>query len=51
MEFIKKLFKDEEKIIGLCAFKKEESKRTYIPEFNPSKYIYNTNYPKNFFMM
>lgn len=51
MEFIKNLFKDDDKIIGLCALKKEEKRRIYIPEFNPGRSIYNTNYPRNFFLL
>ncbi|MBQ8168047.1 hypothetical protein IJZ97_01360 [bacterium] len=51
MEFIKKLFKDDDKIIGLCGFKKEEELRVYIPKLDPSKMIYSTNYNKNFFLL
>ena len=43
MEFLKNLFKDEERIIGLCGFKKEEEVRIYIPKLDPSRMIYNTN--------
>lgn len=51
MDFIKKLFKDEEKIIGLCGFKKEEELSVFIPKFTANKQIYNTNYNKNFFLL
>lgn len=53
MEFLKKLFKDEDKIIGLCAFKEEDEEKlsVYVPKFNPSKTIYTTNYQKNFFLL
>lgn len=53
MDFIKNLFKDEDKIIGLCGFKNGEDKnlRVFIPKFNPSKPIYNFNYQKNFFLL
>ena len=53
MDFIKNLFKDDEKIIGLCGFKnaKDSELSVYIPKFNPSKPIYNFNYEKNFFLM
>ncbi len=53
MEFIKKLFCDEDRVIGLCGFKKndEQNLRVFVPKFNPSKSIYNFNYQKNFFLM
>ncbi len=53
MELFKKLFKDEDKIIGLCGFKKENEEQlsVFVPKFNPSKPIYNVNYQKNFFLM
>lgn len=53
MEFLKKLFKDEDKIIGLCAFKQEDEEplRVFVPKFYPSKAIYSANYQKNFFLL
>lgn len=53
MELLKKLFKDEDRVIGLCSFKKEEDVqlKAFVPKFNPSKPIYNFNYQKNFFLM
>ncbi len=51
MEFLKNLFKDEDRVIGLCGFKKEEEVRVYIPRFDPSKNIYNLNCEKNFFLL
>ena len=51
MEFIKKFFNDDKKIIGLCGFKNEEELDVYIPKFDPSKQIYTTNYQKNFFLL
>lgn len=53
MELLKKLFKDEDRVIGLCSFRKEEieRQRVFVPTFNPSKSIYNVNYKKNFFLM
>ncbi len=53
MEFFKSLFKDDDRIIGLSGFKKEEESQlgVFIPKFNPAKPIYNVNYQKNFFLM
>lgn len=53
MKFLKKFFEEENRIIGLCGFKKEEEYelKAYIPAFNPTKTIYNTNYQKNFFLL
>ncbi len=53
MELLKKLFKDEDRIIGLCGFKKAEQEqlRVFIPKFDATKSIYNVNYQKNFFLM
>ncbi len=51
MEFLKNLFKDDDRIIGLSGFKKEEVLSVFIPKFNPAKPIYNPNYQKNFFLL
>ncbi len=53
MEFIKNLFKDDDRVIGLSGFKKEEEEKlsVFIPKFNPAKPIYSVNYQKNFFLM
>lgn len=52
MELLKKLFKDDEKIIGLCAFKKKEQKKySFTPQFSATKLVYNTNYDKNLFVL
>ena len=53
MDFIKNLFKSEEKLIGLCGFKDENSENlsVYIPKFEPSKPLYTVNYEKNFFLL
>ena len=53
MELLKKLFKDEDRAIGLCSFRKQEEEpvRVFIPEFNPSKTIYGANYGNNFFLL
>ncbi len=52
MEFFKNLFKDDDRIIGLSGFKKEDDEKLgiFIPKFNPAKPIYNLNYRKNFFL-
>lgn len=52
MELLKKLFKDEEKVIGLCAFQKQEEKTyDFKSNFSVQKTIYRTNYDKNFFLL
>lgn len=52
MEFFKKLFKDDEKIVGLSAFNKKETKtEVFVPKFTANKLIYSTNYEKNFFLL
>lgn len=52
MEFLKKLFNDdEEKIIGLCGFKKKAPKiYSFTPTFNATKLIYGTNTKNNFLL-
>ncbi len=53
MDFIKKLFKDEDRIIGLSGFKNGELEdlTVFIPKFNPAKPIYNYKNQKNFFLL
>ncbi len=53
MELLKKLFKDDEKVIGLCAFKKQPQKvYSYEPKFNAAiKLCYCTNTKNNFFLL
>ena len=52
MEFLKNLFKDDEKIVGLCGFKKKETTKIYsfAPQFNATKLIYSTNTKNNFLL-
>ena len=51
MEFLKSLFKDDEKAIGLCSFQKKEQKvYTFTPEFGAVKLIYSTNTKNNFLL-
>ncbi len=54
MEFLKNLFKNEERVVGLCAFNKKNSRvsyYSYTPQFNAPKLIYNTNTKNNFFLL
>lgn len=51
MEFIKNLFKDEDKAVGLCSFKKKEQKiYTFTPKFSTVELIYSTNTKNNFLL-
>lgn len=51
MEFLKKLFKEEEKIIGLCGFRKKEQKTFYFtPQFSAINLVYSTNTKNNFLL-
>ena len=45
MEFLKNLFKDDEKVIGLCALKKREKRVfSFTPAFSETNLIYKTIY-------
>lgn len=53
MELLKKLFKDDEKVIGLCAFKKQEQTQkiySFEKNFNVKKLCYCTNTKNNFLL-
>lgn len=51
MEFIKKLFKEDDKVIGLCSFRKKTPKiHTYTTEFSSVKLFYATNTKNNFLL-
>ncbi len=52
MKFLKKLFNDDDKIIGLCGFKKKETTKSfsYTPQFSATKLIYSTNTKNNFLL-
>lgn len=51
MEFLKKLFKDDDKVIGLCSFKKKTPKiYSFTPQFNTTKLFYSTNTKNNFLL-
>ena len=51
MNFFKKLFKDDDRIIGLSGFKNFEEVRIFIPKQEPSTPVFNVNYKKNIFLM
>lgn len=51
MEFIKSLFKDDEKVIGLCSFKKKTTKvYSFTPNTNTVDLFYSTNIKNNFLL-
>ena len=51
MEFLKKLFKDDDKVIGLCSFRKKTPKiYSFTTDFSAAKLIYNTNTKNNFLL-
>ncbi len=53
MELLKKFFKDDEKIVGLCAFRKKSETKTYSFEhnFKATRLVYCTNTKNNFFLL
>lgn len=53
MKFLKNLFKEEERAIGLSSFNKKNSRVLYFytPQSNAPKLIYNTNTKNNFFLL
>ena len=51
MEFIKNLFKDDEKVIGLCSFRKKSTKiYSFCPNKNTVELFYSTNIKNNFLL-
>jgi len=51
MEFIKFFFKDDEKVVGLCSFRKKNAKSyTFAPTFNTVNLVYGTNTKNNFLL-
>ena len=51
MGFIKKLFNDDDKVVGLCSLKKKEQKiYSFQPKFNKTKLASKYNYSKNIFL-
>jgi hypothetical protein len=52
MEFLKKLLKeDDEKMVGLCGFKKKTQRtKTIIPDFSAKNLVFYTNTKNNFLL-
>ncbi len=51
MDFIKNLFKDDEKIVGLCGFKKKAPKiYSFTPDFTRRDIVFGTNTKNNFLL-
>lgn len=51
MEFIKKFFNDDSKIVGLCSLKKKEQKiYSFTPKYSNTRLACSTNYSKNIFL-
>ena len=56
MEFLKNFFSDDNQAVGLCAFKTKKEK-TYPfhfepkPSFKATRFVYETNTAKNFFLL
>ena len=53
MDLLKKLFRDDDKIVGLCAFRKKTEEKIYSfePQFKATRLIYTTNTKNNFFLL
>ena len=52
MELLRKLFKDDDKVVGLCAFKKEEKRMNYNHfTFSGQKLAFYTNTKNNIFLL
>ena len=53
MEFLKKLLKeDDEKMVGLCGFKKKTQRtKTIIPDFSAKNLVFYTNTKNNFLLL
>ncbi len=51
MEFLKNLFKDDDKVIGLCSFNKKTQKvYTFAPQIKNTNLFYSTNTKNNFLL-
>ena len=51
MELLKKLLKDGDKVVGLCAFRKEEKRRNFSNfTFSGQKLVFYTNTRNNFLL-
>jgi hypothetical protein len=55
MEFFKNFYKDDDKIIGLCAFKKQRYRSdlgfSFEPKFGATKLLYEPKFKPNMFMV
>ena len=56
MEFLKNFFSDDNQVVGLCAFKNKKEKIYSFhfepkPSFNATRFVYETNTAKNFFLL
>ena len=54
MEFFKNFYKDDDKIVGLCAFKKKRPFNIgyeFEPKFGASKFSFEPKLKTNFFMV
>ncbi|MDR1168940.1 MAG: hypothetical protein LBK53_08665 [Heliobacteriaceae bacterium] len=45
----KKLFKDDDKVVGLSSLKRQELPKYYPSKFSPQKVTFGANYHKNMF--
>ncbi len=51
MEFLKNLFKDDEKIVGLCSFRKKKQQiYTFNAQLSNINLVYKTNTKNNFLL-
>ncbi len=51
MELLKKFFKDDEKVIGLCTLRKRDVKiYSFTPVFTSKQLACGTSYAKNIFL-
>lgn len=51
MEFFKKIFKEEDRIIGLCGLEKTERLDVFIPKTPKLRPVYTLKYEKNFLLL
>ncbi len=56
MDFFKNFFNDDEQVVGLCPFKKQQESRLqfqfeFEPKFKATRFVYDTNTAKNFFLL
>ena len=54
MEFFKNFFREDDRVVGLCALKKKNSQdinREFEPKFGAIKFVYDPKIKYNFFMV